>query len=63
MSTTTFSRVAASLFAIVALAHAARLALDVPVSIGATSIPMSVSWLGLLVAAGLSVWGFRSVAR
>jgi len=60
MSSTAFCKVAASLFGIVALAHAARLALDVPVAIGASSIPMWISWLGLLFAGGLSAWGFRA---
>lgn len=60
MSSPAFCRVAASLFGIVALAHVARLALDVPVQVGTTAIPMWVSWFGLLVAGGLSVWGFRS---
>ncbi len=60
MSSTGFCRIAASLFGVVALAHVARLALDVPVTVGTASIPMWISWLGLLAAGGLSVWGFRS---
>ena len=60
MSSPAFCKVAASLFGIVALAHVARLALDVPIQIGATAVPIWVSWLGLLVTGGLSVWGFRA---
>jgi hypothetical protein len=60
MSSSAFCKVAASLFGIVALAHVARLASDVSVQIGTTTIPKWVSWLGVLVAGGLSVWGFRS---
>ena len=60
MSSTTFSTVAASVFGIVALAHVARLVLHVPLLVGSTSIPMWVSWVGLLVAGGLSLWGFRT---
>lgn len=60
MSSQSFCKVAAAIFCIVALAHAARLALDVPIQIGATLIPMWVSWPGLLLAGGLGVWGFRS---
>lgn len=60
MSSTAFCRIAASLFGIVALAHVARLALDIPIQVGSTAIPMWTSWLGLLVAGGLSLWGFRS---
>lgn len=60
MSSQAFCKVAAAIFGIVALAHVARLALDVPIQIGTTLIPMWVSWPGLLLAGGLSVWGFRS---
>jgi hypothetical protein len=63
MSSPAFCKVAAALFGIVALAHAARLALEVPIQIGATAIPMWVSWLGLPLAGALSVWGFRSGRR
>jgi LPXTG-motif cell wall-anchored protein len=28
--------------------------------VGSTTIPMWISWVGLLVAGGLSLWGFRS---
>ena len=63
MSSTTFCRVAASVFGIVAIAHVARLVLQFPVQVGSTSVPMWASWLGLLVAGGLSVWGFRSVSH
>jgi hypothetical protein len=45
---------------LVALAHVGRLALGLPVQVGATAIPLWVSWLGLFVSAGLSLWGFRS---
>jgi len=63
MSSQAFCRVAALIFGIVALAHVARLALDLPIQIGAASIPMWTSWFGLLLAGGLSMWGFRSGLR
>jgi hypothetical protein len=62
MSSPAFCKVAASIFGIVALAHAARLALDVPIQIGTSPVPMWVSWVGLLITAGLSWWGFRSTS-
>jgi len=55
-----FCKVAAAIFGLVALAHVARLALGLPVQVGATAIPLWVSWFGLFVSAGLSLWGFRS---
>lgn len=60
MSTLSFNHVAAIIFGIVALGHVVRIALALPVQIGATSVPMWVSWVGLIVAGALSVWGFRS---
>ena len=60
MATLSFDKVAATLFGIVAFGHAARLAMALPVQIGATQIPLSASWLGLALSAALCVWGFRS---
>ena len=60
MSRLSFNHVAATIFGIVALAHIVRVALALPVHIGAMSIPMWVSWAGLVVAGALSAWGFRS---
>lgn len=60
MSRLSFSHVAATIFAIVALGHVVRIALALPVHIGTMSVPMWVSWAGLAVAGALSVWGFRS---
>jgi len=56
----TFERVAASIFAIVAVGHAYRAVAQLPFQIGAFAVPESVSLVGALVAAALSVWGFRT---
>jgi hypothetical protein len=55
-----FPKLAATLFAAVALAHVARLAWNIPVTFGATPLPMAVSWIAAPLFAALSVWGFRS---
>ncbi|HST07973.1 MAG TPA: hypothetical protein VLJ83_07355 [Gemmatimonadaceae bacterium] len=47
-------------FALVALMHAWRFVLGVPVQIGAWSVPQWVSVVAAIVAAALSVWAFRS---
>jgi hypothetical protein len=60
MSTLSFNKVAAILFALVAAAHLARIVLALPVQIGTIAIPLWISWLGLVVAGSLSAWGFRS---
>jgi hypothetical protein len=57
-----FSIVAALIFAVIALVHAYRLISPFAVQIGSLAVPQSVSWLGLVVAGGLSFWGFRSRA-
>jgi hypothetical protein len=60
MAAQTFCRFAGTLFGIVALAHVWRIATGAPVTIGAMSVPMAVSWIGALVTAALAVWGWRS---
>jgi hypothetical protein len=60
MANPSFNAVAATVFGIVALGHAARLAMALPITIGATPIPVWVSWVGLFVAGALCVWGFRT---
>jgi hypothetical protein len=55
-----FNVVAALVFAAIAVVHAYRLVSPFVVQIGSFVVPQSISWLGLVVAAALSVWGFRS---
>jgi hypothetical protein len=63
MDQKTFSIVAGAIFAVVALVHLLRILMDWPIVIGTWSVPMWVSWIGLVVAGGLSVFGFRAAAR
>jgi hypothetical protein len=51
--------VAALIFAIVALGHAIRLLTQAKVVIATHSIPMSLSWVALVVTCGLSIWMWR----
>ena len=55
-----FHRVAGSVFAVVALAHACRAFQQLPLQLGSTAIPVWASWIGALGAALMSAWGFRS---
>jgi hypothetical protein len=55
-----FHRVAAVVFAVVAIAHAYRAIRGIPLVLGATAVPEWASLAGAAVAAALSVWGFRS---
>ena len=53
MEQKTFNTVAGAIFAVVALAHLLRLVLGWPVVVGGWTVPMWVSWIGLVVAGGL----------
>jgi len=48
------------MFALVAIAHAYRLADPFSIQIGSHSVSEAASWVALLVAAALSVLGFRA---
>jgi hypothetical protein len=55
----TFSLVSGSIFAVVALLHLLRIYMDWPIVIGDWSVPLWVSWVGLVVAGGLAFFGLR----
>jgi len=50
----------AIVFTWVALVHAWRFVLDLPLQLGAWSVPRSLSGLAAIGAACLAVWAFRS---
>ncbi len=50
----------AIVFAFVALMHAWRFVLDLPMQIGGWYVPRSVSGFGALFAAALAIWAYRS---
>ena len=56
-----YAAVSTFVFAIVALAHLARLFKRWKVQIGSLSVPMSGSWIGLVVAALLAFWEVRAI--
>jgi hypothetical protein len=58
-----YAAVSAFIFAIVAIAHLARLLKGWTVQIGTLSVPMSVSWIGLLIAALLAFWGLMQLVQ
>jgi hypothetical protein len=53
----------ATMFGLVCLAHVARVLNATPVLVDGWSAPMAVSWVGALVTAALSIWGFRLARR
>jgi hypothetical protein len=56
-----YAAVSALIFAVVALGHLVRISKQWTAQIGPFSVPMSVSWIGLAVAALLSIWGFAQL--
>jgi hypothetical protein len=59
MTARNYARLAASIFAIVAVLQLARAACGLPVTVGTTtSIPLWASWIACFVAAGLAWLGF-----
>jgi uncharacterized membrane protein YecN with MAPEG domain len=52
-------RVASVIFAIFAIGHLVRLINQAQVTVGTLTIPMSVSWVALIVAAILCIWLWR----
>jgi hypothetical protein len=55
-SQTTGLRVAAIVFGIFALGHAARLYTHAKVVVASYQIPMQVSWIGVIVGGVLCIW-------
>ena len=47
-------------FSVVALAHLLRIVNAMSFQVGDYAVPMWVSWIGLIVTAGLAFWAFRA---
>lgn len=62
MSAVTFSRVAGTVFVLVALVHLYRLVSDFPIQVGSLAVPHGASWVGVLVAGTLGLLGLRARA-
>ena len=58
-----FTTIAVILFGLIALAHAYRLAVGIPIHVGDAAISQSLSWVGLIIAAGLSIGLLREARR
>jgi hypothetical protein len=60
MDQTMFARIAGVIFAIVALCHLLRIVMGWPLVIADWTVPMWLSWIGLVVAGALSYAGLTS---
>ncbi len=63
MTEKTFVTIAAVIFALVSLLHLLRLVMGWSIVIDSWTVPMWVSWIGLVVAGGLSYYGARLAMR
>jgi hypothetical protein len=59
MDRKTYLWVAGVIFSLVVLFHLVRIFENWPVIIGDWSVPKWASWVGLIVAGGLAIFGFR----
>ena len=57
MTEKTFLMISAAIFGVVAVVHLVRILMDWSVVIDGWTIPMWVSWVGLIASGGLSYYG------
>ena len=56
-----YLQISGTLFGLIALGHLLRLLRHWPVVFAGYPLPLWASWLGLVVAGGLSIWALRLV--
>lgn len=54
-----YLRISGTLFGLIALVHLLRLFRHWPVDLAGSTVPLWASWVGLVLAGGLSVWALR----
>jgi hypothetical protein len=60
MQRSLYVTMSAMIFALVAVVHAYRAAMAIPVQLGDTAVAVWPSWVVAVGAGVLAVWGFRS---
>ena len=63
MQTRPYIAISTLIFILVTFAHAWRLYRHWPLQLGSMSIPIDASWLGLVIAGALSIWGIALLRR
>jgi len=59
MTEKAFSTIAAAIFGVVAVLHLVRILMGWSIVIDGLAVPMWVSWVGLIIAGGLSYYGTK----
>jgi hypothetical protein len=54
-----YLQISGGLFGLIALAHLLRLVRHWEIDLAGHMVPMWASWLGLVLAGGLSIWALR----
>ena len=57
-----YRTISGMVFGLIAIGQGIRAAMQVPVQVGTTAIPVWASWVAVIVAGGLCAWAFRSSA-
>jgi hypothetical protein len=55
----TYLQISGTLFGLIALAHLLRLFRHWPIDLAGHMVPLWASWVGVVLAGGLSVWALR----
>ena len=63
MTEKNFSTIAAAIFGVVAVVHLLRILMGWPIVIDGWTVPMWVSWVGLIISGGLSYFGAKFAMR
>lgn len=63
MKARVYNLVTASIFTVAAIGHLVRVCFGVPVIVGGWTVPLWLSWVGLVAAEGLCIWGFGTARR
>ena len=63
MSEKNYLLISATIFTLVALLHFVRLFTHWSFQIGAVTVPLWGSWLGLLIGASLSIWALSLLSQ
>jgi hypothetical protein len=54
-----YLQITGALFGLIAVVHVLRLIRHWPIQLAEYSVPLWASWVGLIIAGGLSIWALR----
>lgn len=63
MKARTYLLISGVIFGLVCLGHLLRVVFNWPLVIGALEVPMAISWMGMIITAGLVAWVIAMLTR